>query len=77
MAVPVVERKSTGSTDTRPHDKTLTIAADGSLQVLELFGHVMLRDSHKPREVPRGRWPIEQHGADSLPYRGLPAVIDG
>ena len=75
VAVPVAKGESTSSTDARLHDESLTIAADRSLQVLELSGHIMLSDSDKPREIPGGRWSLEQHGADSLPHGSLSAVI--
>jgi hypothetical protein len=47
MAIAVAESKAAVSTDRRPDYEPLTRSADGSLEVLELFGHIALPDSHE------------------------------
>lgn len=75
MAVALTESKPAVSADRRHHDEPLTTTVQGSLQMLELFGHVVLGDPHKRRKIPRRCRTVEQSGANALPYGSLSTLI--
>jgi hypothetical protein len=75
MAVTLAESKPAVSANRRHHDQPLPTAVQGSLQMLELFGHVVLGDPHETRKIPRGCRAVEQSGANALPYGSLSTLI--
>jgi hypothetical protein len=76
MALALIESKTTISTNRRLDDEPLTAAVQGALQMLELFGHIVLANSDDPRKVPRGHRAVEQSGADALPHGSLPGLVN-